>query len=164
MKAIIIFYSFSGNTKRACLFLEERLKQAGAQVDLIDLRPQKEPKKFFQQCLQAGFKKTPKLAECNYEARAYDFIIFASPVWAFTIAPALRSYLNKINDLGQKRVVCVLTFVSGTGKNKALKELEDIVRNKNGYLLFSQNIKGDKTNQADYLNQELKVFLEAIKG
>ena len=162
MRGAIVFYSFSGNTKRACLFLKDKAASAGGSLDLIDLKLKKEVTSFFGQCLEAALKKKPVLLETDYDLGKYDFLIFASPVWAFTYAPALRGYLDKIKGLDNKATACFLTFGSGAGKNKALKELENILNNKKARVLFSKNLSGAKTSDNVYLEWCFKKLNETL--
>jgi len=75
MKGAVVFYSFSGNTRKACLFLKEMIGALGSSLDLIDLKLEREIVPFFKQCLQAALKKKPKLAGSDYNLGIYDFII-----------------------------------------------------------------------------------------
>jgi len=160
MKTTIIFYSFSGNTRRAALFLKE--KQGLGEVEIIDLRPKEEEKSFFKQCFQAFSKKEPALKE-TAAIEGSDFLIFASPVWAFTIAPALRSYLKGISSLKGKRTACFVTYGSGTGSMKALNELENTLKEKGAQVLFSKGLSGFKTKNKIYLEEKFKNLVEVIK-
>ena len=162
MRGAVVFYSFSGNTKRACLFLKDKAASAGGSLDLIDLRLEKEVTSFFGQCLEAALKKKPALLEIDYDLGKYDFLIFASPIWAFTYAPALRSYLDKIKGLENKTTACFLTFGSGAGKNKALKELESILKSKKARVLFAKNLSGAKTGDNVYLEWCFKALHELL--
>lgn len=162
MKGVVVFYSFSGNTRKACLFLKEMIEGLGSNLALIDLKLEEEVIPFFKQCLEAALKKTPKLREVNYDLEIYDFIIFASPVWAFTYAPALRSYLNEFSGLEGKATACFLTFGSGTGSKKALKELVNTLGKKKMRILFSENLSGAKTKDNVYLEGFFKTLLRSL--
>lgn len=161
MRGVAVFYSFSGNTRKACLFLKEMIGALGSSLDLIDLKLEKEVTPFFKQCLEAVLKKKPKLLDADYDLGTYDFIIFASPVWAFTYAPALRSYLDKVKGLKDKTAACFLTFGSGTGSKKALKELENVL-GKKMKVLFSKNLSGAKTSDNVYLEWGFKQLLKSL--
>lgn len=162
MRGAAVFYSFSGNTRKACLFLKETIGALGSSLDLIDLKLEKEVVPFFKQCLGAALKKKPRLVEADYDLGIYDFIIFASPVWAFTYAPALRSYLNKAKGLEDKMAACFLTFGSGAGSKKALGELENALGKKKMRVLFSKNLSGAKTNDNVYLEWSFKKLLKPL--
>lgn len=162
MKVAIIYYSFSGNTKRACLFLSRQLTAKGLEADLIELKPKDETRSFFKQGGQAFFKDILQLAEVDYDVGRYEIVIFASPVWAFTFAPALRSYLRKIINLEGKRVGCFLTYGSGLGKGKSLAELENAIRELKGRLVFSKDCSGIKTKDKAYLEEVFKPLFDIL--
>ncbi|UCC95370.1 MAG: NAD(P)H-dependent oxidoreductase [Candidatus Omnitrophota bacterium] len=162
MKGAIVFYSFSGNTKRACSFLQKQWAQRNVLVELIELKPNREVTAFLKQCVHAFLKKKPALRKTLYDLSQYHFVIFASPVWAFAIAPALRSYLERVEGLEQKLAACFLTFGSGTGSNRALKELESILRGKKAQIAFSKNISGYRTNNPAYLETNFKLLFEML--
>jgi len=161
MKGAVVFYSFSGNTRKVCVFLKEMVGTLDISLDLIDLKLEKEVIPFFRQCLEAALKKEPKLTEANYDLGIYDFIVFASPVWAFTYAPALRSYLSKVKGLEEKKAACFLTFGSGTGSKKALKELKGVLEKKEMRVFFSKNLSGAKADDKAYLGWNFKKFLKS---
>ncbi|MCX5657355.1 MAG: hypothetical protein NTZ48_03915, partial [Candidatus Omnitrophica bacterium] len=84
MQIAIIFYSFSGGTRKACEFLKERLLQVNIQAELIELRLKQEETYFFRQCNAARTHQALELKNLDYDLSKYDFLIFSSPVWAFT--------------------------------------------------------------------------------
>jgi flavodoxin len=160
MKVAIIFYSFSGNTKRLAIYLQDKLKAKNITTDLIDLRPKMEERSFLRQCKQAFFKKRVELIGAEYDLSQYDYLVFASPVWAFTFAPALRSYLDNVKSLKDKSAICLLTYGSGTGSVKALRELENTLEEKGADIMFSVNMSGTGTKRKDYLE---KSFIPLFK-
>lgn len=159
MKIAIIFYSFSGNTREACSFLQERLKSKGHQVEVRDLKPIYEEKDFFKQCRQAFLKQKLSLEPVNYDVGEFDVIIFSSPVWAFTVTPTLKSYLAKIKNLEGKKVACVLTHGSGLGSKKALKELDANLREMKAQVIFTKSIPGVKVKSKTFLEKRLGKIL-----
>jgi flavodoxin len=160
MKIAIVFYSFSGNTRKAAQFIQNNLKED--EVDLIDLQLKEDVRSFLKQCHHAFIKKIPEIQEAALDLASYDYIIFASPVWAFTIAPALRTYLSKVSGLENKKTGCFVTYGSGTGSAKTLKELEDMIREKGGKIMFSKRFSGYKTKNENYLNEQFKLLLEIL--
>lgn len=160
----IIYYSFTGNTRRSCLFLKEQFSAKGHKVECIDLQPVKETKAFLKQCCEAAFKKTPALLECNYDLGKYDMLIFASPVWAFAIAPALNAYLQKVKNMAGKKVACFLTYGSGVGAQRALNSLQERIRQNKGQVLFSKNISGEQTKHRRHLLEQFQTLFELCES
>ncbi|MBN2120248.1 MAG: NAD(P)H-dependent oxidoreductase [Candidatus Omnitrophica bacterium] len=157
MKAALIFYSFSGNTKRVIEHIKEKLVLKSIEVETFETKPLYETGNFFKQCFEAVSKTKPLLAgQLDYDLREFDFILVASPVWAFNIAPALRSYLDKAENIKDKKIFCLLTYGSGTGSQKALKELKDILRQKGANPVSSVLLAGHKTKNKNYLEEKLK--------
>ena len=60
MKTLIAFYSFSGNTRKACEFLKGKLSQKG-EVELMELTLKQPETSFFRQGSAARKKETPEL-------------------------------------------------------------------------------------------------------
>ncbi|OQX81694.1 MAG: hypothetical protein B6D56_01845 [Candidatus Omnitrophica bacterium 4484_70.1] len=157
MRIAIVFYSFSGNTKRLSLFLKGMLEKKNHKVDMVEIKAEKEIKSFFRQVFCAFLKRKIPLEKVNINFDEFDLIIFATPVWAFTITPHLRTFLEDINLEG-KKTACFVTFGSGAGAEKALKELENILKSKKGEVLFSLKIK-DKDTEDKNLLQKLNLPL-----
>ena len=162
MKAAIIFYSFSGNTERAALYLQEELSSKGIAVNSLELMPKTEERSFLKQSKQALFKQRVDLNEVQYDLAEYDYVVFASPVWAFTFAPALRSYLDKVEGLKDKKTICFLTYGSGAGSARALRELEGILGKKQADIIFSINLSGFKARNNEYLKKSFGALLKII--
>jgi|LGOV01.1.fsa_nt_gb flavodoxin len=119
MKTLIVYYSFEGNTEHLA---EALAKHSGA--DLLALKPLKEKEskgfsKFVWGGYQAVMKKKPELKPYEFKASDYDLIVFASPVWAGTYAPPLRTFFEN-EDIIAKNVAYFYTHQGGPGKVKSL--------------------------------------------
>lgn len=155
MKTAVIYYSNSGNTKKAAITLAEYLKQKG-EVDLLELKASDESDNFLGQCRRAFLKIRAQLEPVNLDLKAYDLLCFGSPVWAFGPAPAMNSYLDKCFGLESKDAVIFTTFGSGTGNDRCLNYIKDIL-NKKGIKSFKQfSIPQIKINDFDYVSSKIK--------
>ncbi|MDA3886005.1 MAG: flavodoxin [Candidatus Delongbacteria bacterium] len=96
MKKLVIFYSLDGNTK----FISENIaEEIGA--DILELKPVKEITrnnfmKLFSGGKQAMLKAEPEIQPFEIDPLAYDLIFIGTPVWAWTFAPALRTFFSKV--------------------------------------------------------------------
>ena len=163
MKIALVYYSFSGNTHNAVLFLQRALEEKAHQTQTIRLKPSKEESSFFKQGRDAFLKREAELIDCDYSLGKYDFVIFATPVWAFTITPALRGYLNKTGRLNNKKTGLILTYGSGVGVNKTQKELKQILNNKGATVKFELSLKGSKTKDKEYLKNEFSSLTKSYE-
>lgn len=142
-KAIIVYYSFEGNTK----FIAEHLAQKlGA--DLLALKPEKEIQthgfmKYFWGGFQALMKTKPKLLNYSFDANDYDTIIIGSPVWVFTYSSPIHSFLSE-NTIKNKKVGFFCCHEGGKGKT--VESIENRLREGNEYL-GSVDIVSPLTNE-----------------
>jgi len=124
MKVAIIYYSFSGNTKKIAEALKEKLGLE-FEVDIIPLEVVNEEKRFLFQAKQAFFKKRVPLKNAPFDASPYQLICLGSPVWALQPAPAIRTFLADASGLSGKDVMLFFTYGSGLGVDKCLKSMVD---------------------------------------
>ena len=161
MKSAIIFYSLTGNTEKVAEILADCLKQA-SQVDIIKLEALDESKSFFKQCLRAATKKKANIENVNFDLSNYDLICFGTPVWAFAPVPAINTYLDKCSGLESKDVILFSTYGSGTGKEKCLNYMQNILGKKGakGFKRFSiQQFKVDNKELVSSTIKELGLRL-----
>lgn len=103
MKAIVIYYSYGGNTRRIAGEIGQALGAELAEIrtvqpytgsydDVVD-QGQRE--------VNSGF--LPELQPLDIDLSRYDTVILGSPVWWYTFAPAMNSFLNN-TDLSGKTV------------------------------------------------------------
>ncbi len=124
MKALVIYYSFDGNTR-----LVSRLIAEAAGADVLELRTEDQPpskgfSKYFWGGRQVFMKARPVLLPLDKDPAAYDLLFIGAPVWAFAPAPAMSSFLEKSGLRGKKIAVFCC---SGGGPGKALERMEGIL-------------------------------------
>jgi len=128
MRACIIYYSFSGNTRSVAISLKEYLERQNG-VDLIELKPKDEPKNFFAQGRSAVTQKEIDLGDAKFDLGEYDLVCFGTPVWAFGPTPALSTYAKKCFGLEGKKVF-IFTTSGGAGDGRCIKKLQAILEEK----------------------------------
>ena len=94
-KALVIFYSFEGNTK----FIAQAIAEKTAS-DVLELIPQESIPthgflKYFWAGKQVFQKAKPALKSYSIDLSKYDTVFIGSPVWAFSYAPALETFFSK---------------------------------------------------------------------
>lgn len=125
-KAAVFFYSYSGNTKKAAAALQKQLSEK-YQVDLIQIEALDEPDSFLRQCLRSLKKKQAQIKEdISFDVKDYDKIAWGTPVWAFGMAPAMRTFIDRCTGFDSKDVIVFATYGSGVGKEHCLEEMARI--------------------------------------
>ena len=135
MKSLIVYYSYSGTTKKVAALLAGYLREKD-EVELLELIPQDVSKNFFVQGWRAIKRVRAELAPVNFDVKGYDRICLGTPVWAFAPTPAMNTFLDKCTGLEGKEVVIFCT-TGGTGIDKCLNYMQEILAAK-GALSFKR--------------------------
>jgi flavodoxin len=129
MKSVIMFYSYSGNTKSVAETLRGILAEKG-EVRLIEIKAQDESPSFLAQCRRAFSKKRAVIEDYQRQVGDADMVCFGTPVWAFGPAPAMNACLDQCEGIAGKQVVLFATCGSGVGSNKCLDYMQEVLAKK----------------------------------
>ena len=162
MRACIIYFSLTGNTQELAQIISQELKHKNFDVDLVRLEPIGGAKTFAGQGMTALQRKRVNIGHVNFDLSMYDMIWFGSPVWAFSPAPALNTYLDKCYGLKQKKVVVFYTYGSGTGKGRAARIANEMLEHKEIKSLHSLLIAQRDLKNSQDVNNRVNEFLERI--
>ena len=123
MKTLIVFYSRTGCTRQAAEALAALL---GA--DLEELR-EKADRSGVKGYLLAGRDamqgRPAELLPTTRQAADYDQVILGTPVWAFTMCPAIRAWLQR--EAAQVKRAAFLCTQGGNGAERAMREIEKLL-------------------------------------
>ena len=95
MKTLLVYYSYTGNTKIIVDIIKEKVD-----CDVVELKP-KTP--FLEEDYQAivdkyqsneSSKECVEIEDINIDLSDYEKVIIGTPVWWYTITPVLREFLK----------------------------------------------------------------------
>ena len=161
MKAIIVYYSMSGNVKQTA----ERIAAATG-ADLLALHPvkaypDKGAKKYLWGGKSAVMGEKPKLQPYLFNAERYDTVILGSPVWASNITPPLRTFLAEHGEeLEGKRIAAFLCSMGG-GDAKAFAKLKKALGVEE--LAAELPLIQPKEKPGDEVDSRISVFCRALR-
>lgn len=121
MKPVIIYYSFGGNTKR----IADMIK-AKTNADIVEIETINPYTGSYNDIVDQGKDETergfcPEIKNIGIDLSKYDTVFLGSPVWWYTFAPAMHSFLNQ-TDLSGKTVYPFAT--NGGWLGHTLKDFE----------------------------------------
>ena len=123
MRIGIVVHSQTGNTCEVAQKLQEKFLASGNDVEIMRVR-------------MAGGDK-PQGKDINIEnppdVGKYDALIFGAPVHAFSLAPAMKVYMEQIASLQDKKVACFVTKAlrfNWTGGTRAIGQMKRICQDK----------------------------------
>lgn len=102
MKSLVIYYSFEGNTK----FIAEHIANT-INADIAELKPIKDINASGMMKIAWGVRQLvsesePKLLPLDINLDDYDLIFIGTPVWTFTFAPPVRTFLKQFPEINKK--------------------------------------------------------------
>ena len=145
MKALVVYYSRTGQTKFVAEIIAAELK---ADIEeIVDLKNRKGLLGFLKAGYEATAKKETQIGEMRKSPSNYDLIVVGTPVWNSRPASAIRTYLQR-NDLSQKKVAVFCTKDS-EGPEKALERTKSLMPNSNfvGELVVSKALEKQEANE-----------------
>jgi len=144
MKIGLVVYSQTGNTYSVVERLQKELVEKGHEVNIEKLEPV-DKDNVNPGAKDIEYKNLPDLKQ-------YDGYVFASPVQAFSLSTGMKSYLNKMGSLANKKTFCFVTKglpFNWTGGTRAIKQFKRLLEAKNADLVESGIIKWSSNKEKD---------------
>lgn len=156
MKTLVVFYSKDGSNRKLA---EEISKGLGCDMEeIIDTKN----RKGILNWILAGrdaFKKLPtKIKPLDKEPKDYERIIIGTPIWAGTMAPAARTFLNE--NILKDKVLCVFSSCGSGTKQNLLKDVENELHG--GSIEKSFVIKQKEVVEGNY-EDKVKTFISELR-
>jgi flavodoxin len=158
MKSIVIYYSYSGNTRKVAEVLEKYLKDK-AGVQIIELKSLDESNNFFKQASRAFRHIKAKIEPVNFDLSCYDTVCLGTPVWAFGPAPTVNTYLDNCLGITGKDIVLFSTYGSGTGNQRCLNYMQRILAKKGARNFKRFSIQQYKVDKQEFVLSQIKEAL-----
>ena len=103
-KKLIVYFSYTGNTKKIA---EKVCKEVKA--DMVEIETVIPYGENYNQVVQQGKEEVergfkPKIKKLKVDLAQYDIIILGTPVWWYTMAPAVFTFLTD-NNLTDKVII-----------------------------------------------------------
>lgn len=126
MSKLLVYFSYSGNTKMIANEIKNKLN-----CDILEIKTKVPYSSNYDDVVNdeqnsEASNHLPELQEYNIDLGKYDTVIIGTPVWWYRPAPAIRSFLTKNNLAGKK----VIPFATNAGwLGKTFKEIKALCPN-----------------------------------
>ena len=150
MKTLIVYYSYTNNTEKVAKRIAELKK-----YDILKLEPLVDYSTDYQKVVDEEEAKMDseeivELKPINVDLNQYDRIILGTPVWWYTMAPVVRSFLSG-NNLNGKKVIAFITNGGWIGHTvediKKYCEIENYIN-----LKFNSDKIQNEKSLSDWIN------------
>jgi flavodoxin len=127
MKALIVYYSRTGNTKKVG---DELAKALSSDVEeLVDTANRAGPIGFLLCAREGSGRKLAKLQPVKKDPANYDIVIIGTPNWAANMSSPVRTYLTE-NKAKFKGVAFFCAEGVKGGSETVFSEMEEVVGKK----------------------------------
>jgi len=151
MKNLIAYYTRTKTTKKVA---DEIAKQINCESDeIIDKKKRSGPLGYITSGRDA-MKKSLTEIEAKKDPSKYDLVIIGTPIWGWTMCPAVRTYItrNKFNK------VAFFCTHGSSGGDKTFKEMEEITKIKP---LATLELTTKEVIQDDY-KEKVRYFVKKL--
>jgi len=119
MKALVVYFSRTGNTKKVAQKIKQNLK---CDIEEIKDAVKRQGVMGYMKCgAHSSLKMCTKIHATKKDPSKYDIVIIGTPVWAFNMASPVRTYIMK-NKKKFKKVAFFCTL-GGKGSTKTFYEM-----------------------------------------
>jgi len=158
MNILLAYYSKTGNTQRIAEKIQKTLKSTG-KVDLFRIEMVKEYSNKLMHLnprinLDCVFRRKPEIKPLK-SIKDYDALIIGCPIWAFTNAPPVNTFIEKLEKVKDKRAVVFVS--SGMGRENFTKRVKEKLEEKGMKVVKTLSLKLDQIDE-----KQLKEISKAL--
>jgi flavodoxin len=149
-KILVVYFSRTGVTEKISELIAVALN--ADKEKLVDKKDRSGTWGYLVAGKDAGFGNETEIEPVKHNPSDYDLVIIGTPIWAWSMTPAIRTYINQ--NKGCFKKVVFFTTSGGTGYDKVVPSMEQIVGKeavfKNGFL--EKEVKEDSPGMVKKLN------------
>jgi len=127
MKVLVVFYSRTGTTKKVAERIAEELKSNGVEVALEEIVEKERRSGFLgwiRACKDATLRRPAEIEPVKANPADFWVVVLGTPVWAWTLTPAVRTFLME-HAASCERVAFFCTMGS-SGAERAFRTMEEL--------------------------------------
>jgi len=124
MKTLVVYYSRTGLTKKIATIISTKLR---ADLDEIIDKKDRSGAVGYMLASKDAMKKALTGITFTHDPKDYDLIIIGGPIWAWTMTPAVRTYLDKHADALKVKKVAFFATQTSDGAEKKFQAMEEML-------------------------------------
>ncbi len=122
MNAAVFFYSRTGTTRTVGQAVARALDCPWEEI--LDLTDRSGPKGYLSAGRDAMRKRLTSIGDLSLNPEDAQVVVIGTPVWAFTVAPAVRTFLCRYADRMKK--TAFFCTQGGSGGGRTLREMSAV--------------------------------------
>ena len=158
MKSLVVFFTRSDNTKVLAKMIAD-----AAEGELEEVKETGISRRGLTGYLRAAKsswkKESAEIAEVKQNPADFDVIFVGTPVWAWKVSPAIRSYLSRFK-LGGKPVAFFCTMAGG-GDDRAFDLMKELTPDSK--LMGTFSVRSQELGHREALRSRVEEWIEDVK-
>lgn len=137
MKALVVYYSITGRNRQLAEGIQEEIARRGHTAEIHGLTTVV-PLSALTGVLKAVSHLPAKLADPP-SVNEVDLLVIVEPVWASTLCPAVRAFLNTLKELRGKRVINLL--VGNSAYDGLARKIDHTLKDREAEKIVSEALR-----------------------
>jgi len=154
MNSLVVYYSKTGNTRKVATAISRVL---GSDIEeIVDLKNRKGIIGWLSGGRDSTIKNLTEIKRPKKDPTKYKLVIIGTPVWAWTVTPAVRTYMVK----KCKRLKKIAFFCTNDGSpGNTFKEMQGVCKKKS---LAALSLSKKDMRSGEYF-EKIRKFVSKIK-
>jgi flavodoxin len=157
-KVLVVYYSRTGNTKKVA---EDIAGALNADIEqIIDKKDRSGMSGYFKAGKDAASGTQAEIEPIKNDPAKYDLVVMGTPIWAWTMTPAIRTYIT--NNKAAFKEIAIFTSSGGSRPEKTVERMETLAGKKaKAYIGFFDTEYKEK-NKTKY-EEKLQGFVAKLQ-
>jgi flavodoxin len=126
MNALVVYYSRTGNTRKAGRAMADLLECGELEIESREDR--RGAGGYVRAGIDAMRKRSVPIADVGRDLKAFDLVVVGTPVWAFTVASPVRTFMEQYaKDIRRIAFFCTM---GGSGSARTFRVMEELAGKK----------------------------------
>ncbi len=156
MKTLVVYYSRTGVTRKVAQAIAGHIS---ADIEeIIDTKDRSGPMGYLIAGKDSAMKVKTPIQPPQKDPAGYDLVIIGTPVWAFTMAAPVRTWM--LDFASKCRQVAFFCTEGGSGDERTFRDMEDIA----GKAPLEKLVLKDKDVKADLQTAVIEGFAHKLSA
>lgn len=144
MKALVVYYSQTGNTEKVARQMAQGLKDSDLEAEVVSIEPSKE-KDYQTNVEEAKEQREAEIEPMQTDLRNYGLVCLGTPVWSSAPATPVNGWLGKCENVGGTKILCFATH-GGGGPGETFEIMRSKLQEKGGKVVKTLSISSRKVS------------------
>jgi len=141
MKAIVVYYSQTGNTEKVTKEIAGKLDSEGIDVKTVSI--ERSRKRTYEENVEDAKKEEKaEIEEARTDLSDFDVLFIGTPVWCGKPATPVNAYMDQCEGLDGTKIVSFLTH-GGGGPSMTFDKIKDELEPKGGNVVEELSLSSE---------------------